>query len=34
MPKALADVVGGKSDAAAAAARAKKDVEAIKAGVN
>ncbi|MEH0830608.1 MULTISPECIES: ABC transporter substrate-binding protein [unclassified Micromonospora] len=34
VPKALADVVGGKSDAAAAAARAKKDVEAIKAGVN
>ncbi|MFF5173390.1 ABC transporter substrate-binding protein [Micromonospora sp. NPDC000089] len=34
VPKALADVVGGKTDAAAAAARAKKDVEAIKAGVN
>ncbi|MFC0006681.1 ABC transporter substrate-binding protein [Micromonospora siamensis] len=34
VPKALADVVGGKSDAAAAAKRAKKDVEAIKAGVN
>ncbi|MBM0227534.1 MULTISPECIES: ABC transporter substrate-binding protein [Micromonospora] len=34
VPKALADVVGGKSDAAAAAARAKKDVEAIKKGVN
>lgn len=34
VPKALADVVGGKSDAGAAAARAKKDVEAIKAGVN
>ncbi|WBB69514.1 extracellular solute-binding protein [Micromonospora sp. WMMD812] len=34
VPKALADVVGGKSDAAAAAGRAKKDVEAIKAGVN
>ncbi|MGC5022561.1 ABC transporter substrate-binding protein [Micromonospora sp. DT47] len=34
VPKALADVVGGKSDAAAAATRARKDVEAIKAGVN
>ncbi|MER7892967.1 extracellular solute-binding protein [Micromonospora sp. NPDC094482] len=34
VPKALADVVAGKSDAAAAAGRAKKDVEAIKAGVN
>ncbi|MEH0935505.1 ABC transporter substrate-binding protein [Micromonospora psammae] len=34
VPKALADVVGGKTDAGAAAARAKKDVEAIKAGVN
>jgi multiple sugar transport system substrate-binding protein len=34
VPKALNDVVAGKSDAAAAAARAKKDVEAIKAGVN
>ncbi|SCL27854.1 carbohydrate ABC transporter substrate-binding protein, CUT1 family [Micromonospora rhizosphaerae] len=34
VPKALADVVAGKSDAAAAAARAKKDVDAIKAGVN
>lgn len=34
VPKALADVVGGKSDAAAAAARAQKDVEAIKKGVN
>jgi multiple sugar transport system substrate-binding protein len=34
VPKALADVVSGKSDAAAAAGRAKKDVEAIKKGVN
>ncbi|WP_328853128.1 extracellular solute-binding protein [Micromonospora globbae] len=34
VPKALADLIGGKSDAAAAAARAKKDVEAIKAGLN
>ncbi|MFI6265909.1 ABC transporter substrate-binding protein [Micromonospora sp. NPDC051006] len=34
VPKALADVVAGKSDAQAAAGRAKKDVEAIKAGVN
>lgn len=34
VPKALADVVGGKSDAAAAAGRAKKDVEAIAKGVN
>ncbi|MGN9811302.1 ABC transporter substrate-binding protein [Micromonospora sp. BQ11] len=34
VPKALADVVSGKSDAAAAAGRARKDVEAIKAGVN
>ncbi|MDO3704386.1 extracellular solute-binding protein [Micromonospora sp. C28SCA-DRY-2] len=34
VPKALSDVVAGKSDAAAAAGRAKKDVEAIKAGVN
>ncbi|MEH1166767.1 extracellular solute-binding protein [Micromonospora sp. CPCC 205539] len=34
VPKALNDVLSGKSDAAAAAARAKKDVEAIKAGVN
>ncbi|MCM0676573.1 extracellular solute-binding protein [Micromonospora phytophila] len=34
VPKALNDVVSGKSDAAAAAGRAKKDVEAIKAGVN
>ncbi|MGN9778259.1 ABC transporter substrate-binding protein [Micromonospora sp. H33] len=34
VPKALSDVVSGKSDAAAAAGRAQKDVEAIKAGVN
>ncbi|SBT39321.1 ABC transporter substrate-binding protein [Micromonospora auratinigra] len=34
VPKALADVVSGKSDPAAAAGRAKKDVEAIKKGVN
>ncbi|MFC5923051.1 ABC transporter substrate-binding protein [Micromonospora vulcania] len=34
VPKALNDVISGKSDAAAAAGRAKKDVEAIKAGVN
>ncbi|MEU5566940.1 ABC transporter substrate-binding protein [Micromonospora musae] len=34
VPKALNDVITGKSDAAAAAGRAKKDVEAIKAGVN
>ncbi|MEU8087486.1 extracellular solute-binding protein [Micromonospora sp. NPDC049101] len=34
VPKALSDVYSGKSDAAAAAGRAKKDVEAIKAGVN
>ncbi|MEV4812097.1 ABC transporter substrate-binding protein [Micromonospora avicenniae] len=34
VPKALNDVIAGKSDAAAAAGRAKKDVEAIKAGVN
>jgi len=34
VPKALGDVIAGKSDASAAAARAKKDVEAIKAGVN
>lgn len=34
VPKALADVISGKSDAAAAAGRARKDVEAIKAGVN
>ncbi|WP_320066167.1 ABC transporter substrate-binding protein [Micromonospora sp. RTGN7] len=34
VPRALADVVSGKSDAPAAARRAKKDVEAIKAGVN
>ncbi|MFG1677445.1 ABC transporter substrate-binding protein [Micromonospora sp. NPDC049282] len=34
VPKALADVVGGKSDAQAAAERAKKDVEAIAKGVN
>ncbi|MEW2383955.1 extracellular solute-binding protein [Micromonospora sp. NPDC047707] len=34
VPKALADVVSGKSDAAAAAGRAQQDVEAIKAGVN
>ncbi|MET8353087.1 extracellular solute-binding protein [Micromonospora sp. NPDC005206] len=34
VPKALNDVISGKSDAAAAAARAKKDVDAIKAGVN
>ena len=34
VPKALADVVGGKSDARAAAERARKDVEAIAKGVN
>ncbi|MGR6319131.1 extracellular solute-binding protein [Micromonospora soli] len=34
VPKALADVISGKSDAAAAAGRAKKDVEAIAKGVN
>ncbi|MCZ7438069.1 extracellular solute-binding protein [Micromonospora sp. WMMC241] len=34
VPKALADVVGGKTDAQAAAERAKKDVEAIAKGVN
>ncbi|PTA42656.1 ABC transporter substrate-binding protein [Micromonospora sp. RP3T] len=34
VPKALADVVGGKSDARAAAERAKRDVEAIAKGVN
>ncbi|RKN51142.1 ABC transporter substrate-binding protein [Micromonospora endolithica] len=34
VPKALSDVVSGKTDAAAAAERAHKDVEAIKAGVN
>ncbi|KKJ94609.1 ABC transporter substrate-binding protein [Micromonospora sp. HK10] len=34
VPKALADVIAGKSDAAAAAGRAKKDVEAIAKGVN
>ncbi|SIR79085.1 ABC transporter substrate-binding protein [Micromonospora avicenniae] len=34
VPKALNDVIAGKSDAAAAAGRAKKDVDAIKAGVN
>ncbi|GAA4576208.1 extracellular solute-binding protein [Micromonospora coerulea] len=34
VPKALADVVGGKSDAAAAAARAQKDVEAVKKGLD
>ncbi|MDG4801296.1 extracellular solute-binding protein [Micromonospora sp. WMMD980] len=34
VPKALADVVGGKTDAQAAAERAKKDVEAIARGVN
>ncbi|MGC1210842.1 MAG: extracellular solute-binding protein [Micromonospora sp.] len=34
VPKALAEVVAGKSDAAAAAARAQKDVEAIQKGVN
>ncbi|WP_433393269.1 ABC transporter substrate-binding protein [Micromonospora sp. KLBMP9576] len=34
VPKALSDVIAGKTDAAAAAGRAKKDVEAIKAGVN
>ncbi|MEV4658614.1 extracellular solute-binding protein [Micromonospora sp. NPDC049301] len=34
VPKALNDLVSGKSDAAATAGRAKKDVEAIKAGVN
>ncbi|MEK8105964.1 hypothetical protein NKG94_13905 [Micromonospora sp. M12] len=34
VPKVLADLIGGKSDAAATANRAKKDVDAIKAGVN
>ncbi len=34
VPKALNDAVSGRSDAAAAAGRAQKDVEAIKAGVN
>ncbi|MBF5031949.1 extracellular solute-binding protein [Micromonospora sp. ANENR4] len=34
VPKALADVVGGRSDARAAAERARKDVEAIAKGVN
>ncbi|SIM62424.1 ABC transporter substrate-binding protein [Micromonospora cremea] len=34
VPKAMSDLIAGKSDAAATAARAKKDVEAIKAGVN
>ncbi|MBQ0902227.1 ABC transporter substrate-binding protein [Micromonospora sp. U21] len=34
VPKVMNDLVSGKSDAAATAARAKKDVEAIKAGVN
>ncbi|MFY1593354.1 ABC transporter substrate-binding protein [Micromonospora sp. WMMD737] len=34
VPKALNDVVAGRTDATAAAGRAKKDVEAIKAGVN
>ncbi|MEU1845392.1 ABC transporter substrate-binding protein [Micromonospora sediminicola] len=34
VPKALADVVGGKSDARGAADRADKDVEAIAKGVN
>ncbi|MGC4806226.1 ABC transporter substrate-binding protein [Micromonospora sp. DT233] len=34
VPRALADVISGKSDAATAARRAKKDVDAIKAGVN
>jgi multiple sugar transport system substrate-binding protein len=34
VPKALADVIGGKSDARAAAERAKKDVDAIAKGVN
>ncbi|MFE9203239.1 ABC transporter substrate-binding protein [Micromonospora sp. NPDC007230] len=34
VPKALADVIAGKSDPVGAARRAKKDVEAIKAGVN
>ncbi|MEU6205696.1 extracellular solute-binding protein, partial [Micromonospora musae] len=34
VPKALNEVITAKSDAAAAAGRAKKDVEAIKAGVN
>ncbi|MGW5669416.1 ABC transporter substrate-binding protein [Micromonospora sp. NPDC003776] len=34
VPKALADVIAGKSDAAAAAKRAQQDVEAIKKGVN
>ncbi|MER7416953.1 extracellular solute-binding protein [Micromonospora peucetia] len=34
VPKALNDVVAGRTDAATAASRAKKDVEAIKAGVN
>lgn len=34
VPKVLADLVSGKSDATATANRAKKDVDAIKAGVN
>ncbi|MDG4809689.1 extracellular solute-binding protein [Micromonospora sp. WMMD1120] len=34
VPKALGDLVAGKSDAVATADRAKKDVDAIKAGVN
>ncbi|AXH92308.1 ABC transporter substrate-binding protein [Micromonospora aurantiaca] len=34
VPKALADVVGGRSDARATAERARKDVEAIAKGVN
>ncbi|RLP86025.1 extracellular solute-binding protein [Micromonospora sp. BL4] len=34
VPKAMSDLISGKSDAAATAARAKKDVDAIKAGVN
>lgn len=34
VPKALGDVIAGKSDAAAAAKRAQRDVEAIKKGVN
>jgi multiple sugar transport system substrate-binding protein len=34
VPKALADVIAGKSDAAAAAKRAQQDVEAIAKGVN
>jgi multiple sugar transport system substrate-binding protein len=34
VPKALGDVVAGKSDPAEAAERARRDVEAIKDGVN